>query len=264
MLTIERTADPREAQRRRSLLGAGGAFVAGGTALQLAWRDATPALTLIDVSKLPEAHGIALSGTTLRIGAATRLESLRRDPLAQRHAPLLVAACEGLAALSIRHLATLGGNVGWGHGDTLAMLLATRADAELADGEHLPLAQVLERSELPLLAALRIDVAQAPAMAFYEKIGHRAAFSPTRLALALCAGIDEAGGLQAPHVAASGAGLRARRLVHVERLLNGARPADGIARAGLRDACACDLDHDTALARVACAVLAGRLEALQR
>lgn len=260
MLTIERPADLHEAQERRSLLGARGAFVGGGTALQLAWRDGTPALTLVDVSGLPGALGLSLAGAHLRIGAATRLETLRRDPLVQRHAPLLVDACEGLAALSIRHLATLGGNVGWGHGDTLAVLLALEAEAELADGGCLALADVIEAPELPLLAALRVDTVRPPALAFYEKIGHRAAFSPTRLALAFCAGIDGAGRLNAPRVAASGAGLRARRLRQVERMLNDA-PLHAIGALALREACAHDLDQDAALARVAAAVLAGRLEA---
>lgn len=261
MLRIERPVDLREARQRRLLLGAHGAFVAGGTLLQLAWQGQTPALTLIDVSGLPEAQGIALSGSCLRIGAATRLETLRRDVLVRRDAPLLGAACEQLAAMSIRHLATLGGNVAWGHGDTLAVLLASGADAELADGRCAPLAAVLETPEVPLLAALRLDVAQAPAFAFYEKIGHRAAFSPTRLALAMSAGLDREGRLEAPRVAASGGGLRARRLPEVEALLRSQPPQD-VARNRLREACRNDLGGDAALARVACAVLAGRLEAL--
>lgn len=261
MLTIERPADLRQAQQRRSQLGPRGAFVGGGTALQLGWRDGTPVLTLVDVSRLPGAQGLSLSGSSLRIGAASRLEALRRDPLALRHAPLLVDACGELAALSVRHLATLGGNVGWGQGDTLPVLLALEAEAELADGGCRPLAEVLEAPVLPLLAALQIDIGRAPALAFYEKIGHRAAFSPTRLALALCAGIDGAGRLQGPRVAVSGAGLPARRLRAVERVLHDA-PLRRIARPDLREACAEALAPNAALARVAAAVLAGRLEAL--
>ncbi len=264
MLTIERPVDGNDAQQRASLLGARGAFVGGGTALQLAWQGRTPALTLIDVSRLPGSQGVALQGRSLRIGAAMRLEPLRRDPLVARHAPLLVQACEQLAALSVRHLATLGGNVGWGYGDTLAVLLAMGAQAELAEGRCVPLAELLSPAGLPLVTALRVDVEHAPAFAFYEKVGHRAAFSPTRLALALCATIDPRGRLRAPQVAASGAGLPARRLVEVERLLQASGDPGAMARDALRDACGRDFDGDAALARIAGAVIKGQLEGLAR
>lgn len=256
MLTIERPGQADEAQRRRSALGPHGTFVGGGTALQLAWGDAVPALTLLDVTRLPQAQGIALAGASLRIGAAVRLETLRRDTLARHHAPLLAAACDSLAALSVRHLATLGGNVGWGFGDTLAALLALDAQVERADGSCLPLDQWLPMPELPLVVALRVD-AYPLAVGFYEKIGRRAAFSPSRLALAVGAGLDAQGRLQDVRAAGCGAGLRARRLRHAEQLLHGLRPAD--VGAALRAACALDLPEDPSLARLASSVIAGHL-----
>lgn len=259
MLTIERPSQADEAQRRRSALGALGAFVGGGTALQLAWGDAVPPLTLIDVTRLPQTQGIARDGDSLRIGAAVRLETLRRDTLARHHAPLLGAACDSLAALSVRHLATLGGNVGWGFGDTLAALLALDAQAERADGRRLSLTDWLSLAEGPLIAALYVD-ALPPAVGFYEKIGRRAAFSPSRLALAMCAGLDEEGRLQQVRAAGCGTGLRARRLHHTEQLLHGLRPANA-GDAPLRTACALDLPENPSLARLASGVIAGHLMA---
>lgn len=261
MLEIEHPVDAPGAQQRRTTLHAMSKpvlFVGGGTALQLAWGQTVPSLTLVDVSRLPQAQGIELTANTLRIGAAVRLETLRRDPLAALHAPLLAAACEALAALSVRHLATLGGNVGWGFGDTLAPLLALQAHAELADGTTQPLVTLLRQTELPLVIALHVGLGRAAPIAFYEKIGHRAAFSPSRLALALCADIDQQGSLQQVSAAASGAGLRGRRLDHVEQALHGV-PFRQVTPAQLRDACLLDLPEDGALARLASRVLAGHL-----
>ena len=261
MLDIEHPVDGQAAEQRAGQLGARGAFVGGGTVLQLGWGGTTPDLTLIDVSRLAGSQGISLTGTCLRVGAAVRLEPLRRDPLVARHAPLLTAACEQIAALSVRHLATLGGNVGWGHGDTLAVLLAMQAEAELADGRCVPLDALLaaQPGALPLVAGLRMDVGHTSTIACYEKVGRRAAFSPTRLALALCADAAPDGALHALRVAASGAGLRARRMLQAEKLLasGGARAID---RSALRSACACDLDGDAVLARIASALIAGWLE----
>ncbi|RYY48303.1 MAG: hypothetical protein EOO24_67515, partial [Comamonadaceae bacterium] len=113
MVTLARPGSAREAQGLKDALGAAAAFAGGATALQLAWSSAPVGLTLIDVNTLAEAQGIGHGAGALRIGAATRLEALRRDPRVRADAPLLAQACESLAALSVRNLATLGGNLGW-------------------------------------------------------------------------------------------------------------------------------------------------------
>jgi CO/xanthine dehydrogenase FAD-binding subunit len=249
----------REAQSLKDALGASAAFIGGGTALQLAWGDETPELILIDVAGLPEVQGIVLTGTRLRIGAGIRLESLRRDPFVLAHAPLLAAACDSLAALSVRHLATLGGNVGWRCGDTLAVLLVLDALAELADGSTIPLATWLTVNTSPLLVAVHIVADVASPLAFFEKVGHRAAFSPTRLALAMHAlRVDSK--LVTVRVAASAAGLPARRLHRVEQALEGLSLTQ-LERASTATACAQDIS-DPALARLACRLLHGHLAAL--
>ncbi|WP_213957946.1 MULTISPECIES: xanthine dehydrogenase family protein subunit M [unclassified Variovorax] len=264
MTAIEFPPSAIAAQRRRSQLGAQGAFVAGGTALQLA-RDSSPpaALTLLDVTRVPAAQGISLSEGSLRIGAAVRLESLRRDALVGLHAPLLIDACNGIAALSVRHLATIGGNAGWGFGDTLPALLALGANVELAEDEGEPLAQWLKRDDGTLLVALTVNVASPRRVSFFEKVGHRAAFSPTRLTVALSADLDPEGRLQDARAAVSGAGLRARRLPNVELALHDAVPTDATGLR-LRDACAADLAQSPSLARLAAAVIAGRLSGATR
>ncbi|WP_298933228.1 FAD binding domain-containing protein [uncultured Ramlibacter sp.] len=259
MTTVEFPTSGADAQARRSRLGSQGAFVGGGTALQLAWDGTPPSLTLLDVTQLPAAQGIALADGGLRMGAAMRLEALRRDALVGQHAPLLTAACNAIAALPVRHLATLGGNVAWGFGDTLPVLLALGACAENVDGRCEPLQDWLERADGTLLIALRLDVAVPPRVTFFEKVGHRAAFSPSRISIALSAGQDAQERLYGVQVAVAGAGLRARRLPQVEQALAGVRLTDG-GGPRLRQACAIDLAQAPALARVAAAVITGRLK----
>ena len=105
------------------------------------------------------------------------LESIvRTDVLVREHAPLLSTACEALAALSVRNLATLGGNVGWGSGDALAALMALDAQAELADGTLQPLPALLALDELPLLVALHVPLGPPTRRAWFEKIGHRQSY----------------------------------------------------------------------------------------
>jgi len=255
-LRVLRPADAAEAQRLREADPAGTAFVGGGTALQLGWADATPALRLLAVDRLAAAQGwqrVDEGGRPwLRLGAALRLEALRRDPALRQALPLLAAACDTLAAPGVRHLATLGGNVGWRWGDTLAPLLALGAEAELADGRRRPLAALLAAAPLPLVVALWLPgPAAAPRRAVYEKVGRRAAFSPARLALALW---QPAGGTL--RLAACGAGWVARRLSATEAVL-----AAGLApgAAALQPACRADLDGDAALGRLAARLIAGHL-----
>ena len=251
------------AEAARVRLGDLGAFVAGGTALQLGWGHRAPSLTCISVADLPQAQGVQLvpdahATPVLRIGAGMRLEALRGHPLVRRHAALLAQACDGIGALAVRHLATLGGNVGWGFGDTLAPLLVLDAHAELASGALEPLHRLLDRPEMPLVVALVLPTGPAPTVARYEKLGQRQAFSPTRLGLALACTIDPQGALTQVQLACCAAGLRARRLGHARALLTGRR-IGSVATVDLERACARDLPAGSALARVAARLLTGWL-----
>jgi CO/xanthine dehydrogenase FAD-binding subunit len=247
----------------RARLGDLGAFVGGGTALQLGWGDRAPSLTFVSVADLPQAQGVQLvagprSTQTLRVGAGMRLEALRGHPLVRRHAVLLSRACDEVGALAVRHLATLGGNVGWGCGDTLAPLLALQAHAELATGGLQTLHQLLELPEMPLIVALLLPAGPLPGAAFYEKLGHRQAFTATRLALSGVWTLDPQGAPAQVQLACCGAGLRARRLSHAQDLLSGGG-SGAVPVAELERACALDLPAGSALARVAARLIAGRL-----
>ena len=133
---------PQAAQALADALGSGARFIAGGTVVQQEWdepRLAPAGIRFIDVQTWSQSRGIAQDGTQLRICAAERLEAVRLHVLVRQNAPLLAEALGQLGALGVRHLGTLGGNVGWGMGDAVPVLLALDAQAELADGRCVPL-----------------------------------------------------------------------------------------------------------------------------
>ena len=107
-------------------------------------------------------------------------------------------------------------------------LLTLQADAELADGRCLPLAALLAATPpgngLPLLLAVQVPPRADPALAVFEKLGQRAAFSPSLATLALLADQDAAGVLIGLQIAAGAAGLPARPLVHTAASLLGQQP----------------------------------------
>lgn len=248
---------PHEAQRLADALGERGRFIAGGTALQQAWdetRLAPAGICFIDVQRWPETQQIGLSSETLRIGAGACLESVRRDPLALAHAPLLVEALCQLGAPGVRRLGTLGGNIGWGMGDTAPVLLALEALLELADGTLEPMARTLDRAVRPLIVALHVPRADrhVPVHAAFEKIGYRAAFSPARLRMAL-RWHDARRGCRVSHVAVAAPDLTVRRLRAVEALV--ADPAQPPGLDALRSACLADLPAP--LAAMASRLVAG-------
>lgn len=256
VLSLDLPVTAQEAVRLKAQYGEQAAFIAGGSIVQSGWQDSLTSVHLIDIAGLPEAQGVQENETRLRIGAAMRLEPLRHHALVKKQAPLLAEACAGIGALGVRNLATLGGNIGWRFGDTLAVLLALDVDVELADGRLMPLADMLGMPSLPLIIAVHVPL-KTPAFSIYEKVGMRAAFSPTRLAMALCAG-QHRDAMFSMRIAATGAGLHARRLHHAEAALQGHAPGS-VPSSLIRAACLQDLPEDAPRARLAANLIVGYL-----
>lgn len=266
------TAAQALAEYRR--LAPDAAFLAGGTALSLAWgvaEEERPGVgTLIDLLGGAVATGIEPASLpdgrpALRVGAGTTLEAMRRDASVWMRARRLAEAIDAIGAPGVRHLATLGGNIGWRWGDTLPALLAADAWVSLAEGGARPLATVLElargeQAPLPLLDAVFWPQRPAPVTGWSvcEKLGARAAFSPSRLTLAIEARC-EGGVIAQPCVAATAAGWPARRLPAAEAWLAGRSPAElAGAVSALQSACLADTE-DPARARLVARLLAGHL-----
>jgi CO/xanthine dehydrogenase FAD-binding subunit len=243
----------------------GAQWVAGGTALQQEWGDchrAPAGCCLVPLHQLSAMRGIELveGGTALRIGAAMPLETVRTHGLVRAHAPLLAQALAQLGALGVRHLGTLGGNVGWRWGDSTPALLVLDAQAECAHapGQRLPLAALLAEAEVPLIVALHIPLrpGDVPSRSVFEKAAQRAAFAPARLRLALR---WNAG--QLSHAACAAPDRPARLLLHARAWLHSHPATRGAAAlAGLRQACAADglpTERPEDLAHLAARLIAG-------
>jgi CO/xanthine dehydrogenase FAD-binding subunit len=200
-------------------------FIAGGTALQLAWIDTPPPAALVDLSGLPDWRTIEVTAGSLRIGAGATLEQCRTNPAVGQHAPLLQQACEVIGAYAIRNLGTLGGNIGWRQGDTLPALLASQAEIELGDGSRPPLDSLLKQhafaTPLPLIVAVHLPLHAVRPAVFFEKVGHRAAFTPTVVAACAMLATDGHGLIRHAQLAVSGAGVAACRLPDAEAVLAG-------------------------------------------
>lgn len=240
-----------DALAHKAALGPNARWLAGGTALQLGWLDATkagssaslPDHPVIDISRIDCGPLVTLQGTTLRIAATAALEAVRRAPLVIEHLPVLAKAITAIAALGVRHSATIGGNLMWGAGDLAPLCLACDARLVLADSRTLSLgAQPTDA----LVVAITLPLPAGRVI--FEKIGRRAAFSPSLVTVAALATSD---GVRC----AIGGGAVPPQLV----ILDG--PADARALESRLTAPDDDFASGAHRVRVAAQVLAGHLAA---
>jgi carbon-monoxide dehydrogenase medium subunit len=106
-------AKPKSLAEAFQLLGRPGAKVlAGGQSLipSLNLRLSSPEL-LVDITGLKELSGVSFQKNVLKIGALTTHAQMERDPLVQKHVPLLAMAIPHVAHAAIRNRGTLGGSL---------------------------------------------------------------------------------------------------------------------------------------------------------
>jgi xanthine dehydrogenase D subunit/xanthine dehydrogenase C subunit len=219
-----RSLDEAVACFARAPTGRSARFVAGGTALQLEWANgiAAPA-TLIALGDIADLKGITHSSDTVRIGALTPLGELERDRDFGSTVPLLKAAIDSVAAPSVRHLATLGGNVAGRTGCLLPALLAL--DATLigigAQGTwQRSLHDWLSTAATPgeIITTVEVPTMRDDWRWTALKIARRAAFSPSVIGIA---GLIQlrAGRIRVARLAVGGGSVPPARLVHAEAWL---------------------------------------------
>ena len=67
---------------------------------------------LVDLRRLPRARGVTVeSNGDVRIGSATRVAELARDPVVAERFPALAQACESVGTPALRNMGTIGGNL---------------------------------------------------------------------------------------------------------------------------------------------------------
>jgi aerobic carbon-monoxide dehydrogenase medium subunit len=95
--------------------GDGARLLAGGQTLlaTLNMRLSEPEV-LIDLQAVESLKGIAVNGSTLRIGAMVTHSEIEASPLIAQHSPLLAEAAPHIAHRAIRNLGTFGGSIAYG------------------------------------------------------------------------------------------------------------------------------------------------------
>jgi CO/xanthine dehydrogenase FAD-binding subunit len=202
-------------------MGREAVYLGGGTALQLGWSDGQVPPPLIDVAALRRPSPSELDQDYLHLCAFTPLEAFRADLLVRREFNALSMALETIASFEVRGLGTLGGNVTWTKGDLRPLMLAVAAEAMTSDGV-IPFARWIEHQD-PDTLLLSMRVPRASSGVVFEKVGFRAAFSPSCVTLSYCVRDGRA------CVAVGGGENRVGRLRRVEDALSSGQPPTVVA-----------------------------------
>ncbi|MCW3790513.1 FAD binding domain-containing protein [Paenibacillus sp. LS1] len=219
-------------------------FTAGGTLLRTQWEGGLISAPehMISLGRIPEMSGVSIRGDELVIGAMTRLKESASQALLHQ-LPILQEAVNAIAAPSIRNVATIGGNVVSGVGDTLTALLVY--DAELhwltdsgieirsvsswlqggRDGSRNS-GDVLISIHIPIRTSSMLDAegeyrSVAQEVSFYRKLGRRETFSASLVTVALYGEIDSDNRWTKIAIAAGGGSGMAMRLLESEQQLLG-------------------------------------------
>ncbi|MCA0754167.1 FAD binding domain-containing protein [Paenibacillus sp. N4] len=233
-----------EAWQCKQACGSEGIYIAGGTLLHTRWEAGIAAMPphLIDISGIDGLNGIKIGEAGLELGSAVSLQACRNHPMLLRRFPLLTEAMRAIAAPSVRHLGTIGGNVLSIVGDSITALLAYDAALVWFNGQSeqtekltdwLPNAAVpgytddrlLLRIVLPLEGAddkqnRCTDLGAAGNKRHYgafHKIGRREAFTPSVVTAAVLVTLSEAGEIETLRIAAGGGQTVPARLEEAEQ-----------------------------------------------
>lgn len=208
MSEIRQYAAPASLDEAAELLREGNAtLLAGGTDLMpqsKAGRVAFEPL-LLGLRRIPELHGVARDGDSLRIGALVTMTELMESALVRAHCPILVEAADQFASDQVRNVATIGGNVcnASPAGDTLVPLLALDAEVELVakpngllTGRRVPIGEFFKgpgktlRARHEIVAALRVPIGVPGRFMRFFKLGSRPALDISAISIGVCARRD--------------------------------------------------------------------------
>ena len=204
---------------------------------------------LIDVTKIPELNAREVSTSSVRLGAATKVQRLLDDAELARALPCMPRCAVWFADDQIRESATIGGNIvnASPAADLTPALLAHDAQVELLRREsgalkrrRMPLAEFVLGPGATALAPDELLVAiECNALAEYggafEKVGHRRSLVISLACLAVLLKLDRTGkALADARLAFAGIGPVPKRLREVEAFLcDGALTRERLERAAL-------------------------------
>lgn len=211
-----------------------GALVyAGGTDLLVPLRcGEIDAPTLICLERIGELRGIREEADRLRLGAGSTHTQLLRDPLVQKHLPILTQALKTLGSPLIRNMGTIGGNICTASpaGDTLPPLYLLDAAVTLvskAQRRRIPLRDfitgpgktMLQKGEI--LVEVSVGKADRFTIYHYEKVGQRKALACAIASMAAMVRVSETGTIEAARLAWGSVSPMIITLPEVEAMLIG-------------------------------------------
>lgn len=219
-------------------------ILAGGTDVMVALRAVrlecgTPPEFLLDISPLSELKEIYFGEHQARIGAAVPFRVLETNPQIQKKWPLLARASSRIGSPQVRHLATLGGNVGSASpaGDGITPLVALSAEALIRSARGSRRVTVEDLITSPgknalasdeLIVSFLLKAPLQPEACFFDKIMRRQAVAIARMNLAVQLALDPSGKIACAAIAAGAILPRPGRLTEVEKQLIGQIPNDDL------------------------------------
>ncbi|GER67099.1 putative xanthine dehydrogenase subunit C [Weizmannia acidilactici] len=226
---VYRPASVEEAWALKQKFGGAAALIAGGTLLQMKREQgAVFPPCLISLEHIKELYDIHVSAQNLAIGSCVRLSDLRKNSLIEKDWHILHEAVRRVAAPAVRNRATIGGNVCYMSGDTIPALLSLGAKAVWFDGDYKTddLQVFLQQAPLhPSCILTAILLPEPPAVekkiCFYQKIGRRAAFTPSLTVVSFFAGLTNENRVEQIRIAAGGGSSFPKRLTACEQFLKG-------------------------------------------
>lgn len=219
--------------------------LAGGTDVMVDLRSGkleTP--YLLDISRLPDLQGIALSEEGLSVGAGTTISEIYASPLVAEHAPSLIKSCAFFGSPQIRNVATMGGNVGNASpsADTVPPLLVHGAKAILASESGKRTVAVEDLFVGPYRSGIRphellLRFILEPAgrrLSDFQKIGRRKSLAISRMSMAVLADREKDGSFASIRLALGSGTPTPMRMGRVASFLAGKHPDPQTLEAGAR------------------------------
>jgi xanthine dehydrogenase C subunit len=232
-------ATVEEAWLLKRRLGEIASYVSGGTLLRTQWENGVKLapLHLISLESIQELSGVQLSEGYASIGAAMNLNECRSHEVLQQYGGLLLKAAQQIAAPSIRHMATVGGNISSLVGDSVPALMAMDAKLVVFRGSARHSLSIREwvqgtagaREADDIICRVLIPVdSDTPKQPdewfqFYEKVGRREAFTPSLVTVAGEGRLSEDGVIHEVRLSAGGGSALPDRLPDAEQALSGSR-----------------------------------------
>ncbi|WP_160319678.1 FAD binding domain-containing protein [Paenibacillus xylanivorans] len=233
-----------ELQALKSELSGKYCYAAGATLLRTQWEGGLVPVPehMISLARIPGASGVHVDGDDLVIGALTRLCHCATDVHLQQ-LPLVQSAMNAIAAPSIRNLATIGGNIVSGVGDSIPALLVYDAQLYWMTDNGMEMRSLSSwlnggrdgsRNPNEVLISIHISMkntsfsdansertSAAHEISFYRKLGRRETFTASLVTIAFYGEVGTDGRWNKIAIAAGGGSGMAMRLPESEKLLLG-------------------------------------------